>query len=185
MALSDVMRGSQKEQSIKVVDLLKEQELLQAKYFASDDVPFIVRHTEKNEFMENQIVSHYQEVSNALKRYLEIEDTLSAVYAEYTIPIQGFRFTVATGIKLLSEMERVDHDKITGYLIISRHPMAVFLNKCYAGQMNYLSEDTHILDPNGLLGNMTIEDISYRVEKFKIELKYAIEKFNLETEVVS
>lgn len=107
------------------------------------------------------------------------------VYAEYTIVIQRFRFTVATGLRLLKEMEVVDHDKITGHLIISSHPMAVFLNKCYGGQMNYLSEDTYVLDPNGLIGNMSIEDVSYRVEEFKIELKYAIEKFNLETEVMS
>lgn len=185
MALSDIVKGYQKQEKVKVIDLLKEQELLKAKYFDSDDIPFIVRHTEKNEFIEKQMVSHYKEVSNALKRYLQIEDILNGVYAEYTIVIQGFRFTVATGLRLLKEMEMVDHDKITGHLIISSHPMAVFLNKCYGGQMNYLPENTYVLDPNDLLGDMTIEDVSYRVEEFRVELKYAIEKFNNETVVVS
>ena len=185
MALSDIMKDLPKEEKLKVVDLLKEQELLQAKFFASDDVPFIVRYTEKNEFMEEQMAAHYQEVSNALKMYLATEDILSAVYAEYTIKVQGFRFTVATGIKLLKEMEVIDYDRLTGHLLLSQHPMAVFLNKCYGGQMNYLPEETKVLDPNGLLGNIIIEDVACRVKEFKTELKYAIEKFNNKTVIVS
>ena len=180
IALSDVY----KRQKVKVVDLLKEQELLKAEFFASDDVPFIVRSTEKSKYLENQIVSHYNEVSEALRRYLEIEDILSGIYAEYTIQVLGYpRFTVATGLKILREMEHIDRDKLTGRLIISDHPMSVFLNKCYAGQMNYLPEETVVLDPNELLGDSTIEDVSYKVEQFKTELGYAIQKFNNETEV--
>lgn len=186
MALSDIVKGCQREEKIRVVDLLKEQEMLKAKYFASDDVPFIIRSSEENKYLESQMVRHYNEVSDALQRYLEIEDILNAVYAEYTIQVLRYpRFTVATGIKIQKEMEFIDKDKLSGHLIVSQHPMAVFLNKCYAGQMNYLPEDSQVLDPNGLLGDRTIEDVSYRVEEFRVELKYAIEKFNNETVVVS
>lgn len=181
MALSDVY----KRKKVKVVDLLKEQELLKAKYFASDDVPFIIRSSEENDYLEKQMVKHYDEVSDALLRYLEIEDILSVVYAEYTIQVLGYpRITVATAIKILKEMEFIDKDKLSGHLIVSQHPMAVFLNKCYAGQMNYLPEEVKVLDPNDLLDDDTcIEDVSYKVEQFKVELGYALEKFYNETEV--
>ena len=185
MALSDIVKGYQKQEKVKVIDLLKEQELLKAKYFASEDVPFIVRSSEENKYLESQMIRHYNEVSDALQRYLEIEDMLSAVYAEYTIQVLEYpRFTVATGIKILKEMEFIDKDKLSGHLIISQHPMAVFLNKCYANQINYLPEEVKVLDPNELLDDDTcIEDISYKVEQFKIELGYALEKFYNETEV--
>lgn len=62
--------------------------------------------------------------------------------------------------------------------------MVIFLNKCYAGQMNYLPEEVKVLDPNDLLDDDTcIEDVSYKVEQFKVELGYALEKFYNETEV--
>lgn len=185
MALSDTIKRFEMKQKLKVVDLLQEMELLKAQFFADDDVPFIVRGKAENKYLESQMVAHYNEVSKALKRYLMIEDILSGIYAEYTIEVQGYRFSVATGIKLMKEMQVIDHDRVTGHLILSQHPMAIFLNKCYAGSMNYLSEETKILDPNGLLGDTAIEDIIYRVDAFLIELKYAIEKFNLETEVTT
>lgn len=173
-----------KRNNVKVVDLLKDQELLKAKYFASDDVPFIIRSTKENKYLESQMIQHFDEVSDALERYLEIEDILNSLYAEYTVSVLGFpSITVATGIKILKEMEHIDKDKLTGHLIISDHPMSVFLNKCYGGQLNYLPDETVVIDPNNLLGDSTIEDVSYKVEQFKIELGYAIEKFKNETEL--
>ena len=61
---------------MKVVDLLKEQELLKAKYFAETEQGFIleVEEGQDTEYLSEQIKKHYEEVSNALNRYMEIED---------------------------------------------------------------------------------------------------------------
>ena len=167
----------EKKENLKVVDLLKEQELLKAKYFASDDVPFIVKYAEENKYLESQMVAHYQECKKALEKYLKIEDILSGIYAEYTIEVMGFRFTVSTGVQLLRELQSVDHDKLTGHLIVSTHPMCIFLNKCYGGNMNYLPSENVILDPNHLLGDTIIEDVMWKADEFLIELGNAIQRF--------
>ena len=171
---------------MRVVDLLKEQELIKAKYFTETEQGFIIEvdEDEDTQYLSEQICKHYDEVSNALKRYLEIEDILNKTYANTVIHVMGYDFTVATGLKLLREMEQVERDPITGKIIIETHPLGVFLSLCSTPcKFTYSSKSRKYLDPLKLQENIIIEDVLYKVEEFLIELKYAIEKSNNEIEV--
>lgn len=171
---------------MKVVDLLKEQELLKAKYFAETEQGFIleVEEGQDTEYLSEQIKKHYEEVSNALNRYMEIEDILSKVYASTYIQVLGHQFTVATGIKLLHEMTQVVKEPVTRHIVTNYHPMSIFLSMCSApSNFYYSSRKRGYLDPLGLKEDLIIEDVLYKVEEFLTHLRYAIEKSIQETEV--
>lgn len=171
---------------MRVVDLLKEQELIKAKYFVETEQGFIIEvdEDEDTQYLSEQVCKHYEEVSNALRRYMEIEDLLNASYANTVIHVMGYHFTVATGLKLLREMEQVEREPITGKIIIETHPLGVFLSMCSTPcKFTYSSKPRKYLDPMNLQENIIIEDVLYKVEEFLIELKYAIEKSNNEIEV--
>ena len=171
---------------MRVVDLLKEQELIKAKYFVETEEGFILKVDDEDdtELLSEQICKHYEEVSNALRRYMEIEDLLNVSYANTVIHVMGYDFTVATGLKLLREMEQVERDPITGKIIIETHPLGVFLSLCSTPcKFTYSSKSRKYLDPLNLQEDTVIEDVLYKVEEFLIELKYAIEKSNNEIEV--
>ena len=110
---------------MKVVDLYKEQELIKAKYFLETEQGFILEVDESQDtpYLSDQIRRHYREVSDALKRYMEIEDLLSISYANTYITVMGYRFTVATGLKLLQDMEQAKREPVTGNYIVNM--------KCY------------------------------------------------------
>ena len=171
---------------MKVVDLLKEQELIKAKYFVETEEGFILKVDEEDdtELLSEQICKHYEEVSNALRRYMEIEDLLSVSNANTVIHVMGYHFSVATGIKLLRELKQVERDPITGKIIIETHPLGVFLSLCSTPcKFTYSNKSRKYLDPLNLQEDTVIEDVLYKVEEFLIELKYAIEKSNNEIEV--
>ena len=171
---------------MKVVDLLKEQELIKAKYFTETEEGFILKVDDEDdsELLSDQICRHYDEVSDALKRYMEIEDLLNVSYANTVIRVMEASFSVATGLKLLREMEQVEREPITGKYIINAHPMGVFLSMCSTTcKFTYSNKPRKYLDPLNLQDDTVIEDVLYKVEEFLIELKYAIEKSNNETEV--
>ena len=171
---------------MKVVDLLKEQELIKAKYFVETEEGFILKVDDEDdtELLSEQICKHYEEVSNALRRYMEIEDLLNVSYANTVIHVMGYDFTVATGLKLLRELKQVERDPITGKIIIETHPLGIFLSMCSTPcKFTYSSKSRKYLDPLKLQENIIIEDVLYKVEEFLIELKYAIEKSNNEIEV--
>lgn len=189
MALSDVIKNAkllQKPEKLKVVDLLKEQELIKAKYFIETEQGFIVEVSEGQDtpYLSEQICQHYDEVYKALKRYMEIEDMLNASYAKTYIEVLGYRFTVATGLNLLRDVEQVKRDPFSGKLAISTHPLGIFLSMCSVPcKFNYSFQPRTYVDPLGFKEDTIIEDVCYKIEEFLIQLKYAIEKSNNETEV--
>lgn len=171
---------------MRVIDLLMEQELIKAKYFTETEQGFIIEVDDEDdtELLSEQICKHYDEVSNALKRYLEIEDILNASYANTVIHVMGYHFSVATGIKLLRELKQVERDPITGKIIIETHPLGVFLSLCSTPcKFTYSSKSRKYLDPLKLQENIIIEDVCFKEDEFLIQLKYAIEKSNNEIEV--
>jgi len=171
---------------LKVVDLFKEQELIKAKYFLETEQGFILEADESQDtsYLSDQIRRHYKEVSDALKRYMEIEDLLSISYAKTYITVMGYRFTVATGLKLLQDMEQAKREPVTGNYIVNTHPMGIFLSMCSVPcKFCYSCQPKKYLDPLELEGDTVIEDVSYKIEEFLIQLKYEIEKSNNETEV--
>ena len=171
---------------MRVVDLLKEQEHIKAKYFTETEQGFILKVDDEDDtsYLNEQICRRYEEVSNALRRYMEIEDLLNVSYANTVIHVMGYDFTVATGLKLLREMEQVERDPITGKIIIETHPLGVFLSLCSTPcKFTYSSKSRKYLDPLNLQEDTVIEDVLYKVEEFLIDLKYAIEKSNNEIEV--
>lgn len=171
---------------MKVVDLLKEQELIKAKYFTETEQGFILEVAEGQDtsYLSDQICKHYREVSDALKRYMEIEDLLSISYAKTYLNVMGYQFTVATGLKLIQDMEHVKREPITGKYIVNNHPMGLFLSMCSAPlKFNYCCEPRKYIDPLGLKEDTVVEDVLYKVEEFLIQLKYDIEKSNNETEI--
>ena len=189
MALSDVIKNAkllQKPEKLKVVDLLKEQELIKAKYFIETEQGFIVEVSEGQDtpYLSEQICQHYDEVYKALKRYMEIEDMLNASYAKTYIEVLGYHFSVATGLKLLKDMERVEREPITGKYVVNTHPLGIFLSMCSVPcKFNYSFQPRTYVDPLGFKEDTIIEDVCYKIEEFLIQLKYAIEKSNNETEV--
>ncbi len=171
---------------MKVIDLLKEQELIKAKYFTETEQPFILKATDGQDisYLSKQICRHYKELSEQLKRYMEIEDLLRNSDAKTFIKVLGYQFTVATGLKLLREMEQVKRDPITGRIVIDTHPMGVFLSMCSAPcKFIYSSEPINYVDPLGFAGDTVIEDVLFKEEEFLIQLRYAIKKSNNETEI--
>lgn len=173
-------------EKVKVADLLKEQELIKAKYFTETEHPFILAAVEGQDraYVSDQICRHYEEVSEALRRYMEIEDLLNVSYANTFIDVLGYRFTVATGLKLLRDMEQVEREPFTGKFVINNHPMGIFLSMCSPScKYTYADEPREYLDPLGLEGDTVIEDVCCKTEEFLIELKYAIEKSNHEAEI--
>lgn len=170
---------------MKVADLLKEQELLKAKYFTETEQPFIIEVTEEDtSYLSSQICEHYREVSKALKRYMEIEDLLCTSYASTFISVLGYSFTVATGLKLLQEMEQIKREPYTNKYILNTHPFGVFLSMCSVPcKFNYSYEPRKYVDLLGLEDNTVIEDVNYKIEEFLIHLRYAIEKSNNETDI--
>lgn len=186
MSLRNELLGLKQPQKRKVVDLLREQELLKAKYFRETEQPFILYVVEgqDTEYLNNQIVQHHKEVSEALERYMEIEDILNMSYASTFLEVLGYKFSVATGLKLLQDMEQVKREPITGKYIINTHPLGLFLSMCSVPcKFNYTCEPRKLVDPLGLNTETIIEDVNYKIEEFLIELKYAIEKSNRETDI--
>lgn len=179
-------KSLQETKNRKVIDLLREQDLIKAKYFIETEQPFIVQVTEGQDeaYLKEQVQMHYEEVSQALERYMEIEDLLSVSYANTFVEVMGYRFTVATGVKLLQEIEHVKRNPFNGNYMIDNHPMGIFLSMCSVSfKVDYAYEPRRFVDPVGLVGDTVIEDMSYKVEEFLIQLKYAIQKSNYETEV--
>ena len=171
---------------MKVIDLLKEQELIIARYFTETEEGFIIEVSDgqDTQYLSNQICKRYREVSEALKRYMEIEDLLNTSYANTFIHVMGYHFSVATGLKLLKDMERVEREPITGKYVVNTHPLGIFLSMCSVPcKFNYSFQPRTYVDPLGFKEDTIIEDVCYKIEEFLIQLKYAIEKSNNETEV--
>ena len=60
----------------------------------------------------------------------------------------------------------------------------LFLSMCSVPcKFNYTCEPRKLVDPLGLNTETIIEDVNYKIEEFLIELKYAIEKSNRETDI--
>lgn len=173
----------ERQQNMTIADLIKEQELLRAQYF-SDDQPFIleVNDPQSKQYLSEQICQHYEEVSKALNRYMEIEDLLSHAYAKTVITVMGYPFTMATGLRILQDIEQVKRDPVTGDLRITTHPIGIFLSMCSVpDKYVYTNEPKDYVDPLSLLENTVLEDVCYKIDKFLIELKYAIENANYHT----
>lgn len=189
MALSDVIENEEllpKPEKSKVVDLLKEQELIKAKYFIETEQGFIVEVSEGQDtpYLSDQIYLRHKEMHEALERYIEIEDILNASYAKTYIEVLGYRFTVATGLNLLRDVEQVKRDPFSGKLVVSTHPLGIFLSMCSVPcKFNYSKQPRTYVDPLGFEDDTIIEDVCYKIEEFLIQLKYAIEKSNNETEI--
>ena len=108
---------------------------------------------------------------------------LLVVLLQNTVKVRGYRFSVATGLKILKELEEVKIDPTTGHICIVSHPLAVFLSKCCASTYGFGMEDSSFIDPMHLMSNEAVEDVCWRVSQFKTELKYALERFSYETTV--
>ena len=87
---------------MKVVDLIKEQKLILAKYFTEVEEGFIIEVNENDNtsYLSEQICMRYKEVSDALKRYMEIDDKLNKVYSNTYIQVLDYKLSLLTGVKL-------------------------------------------------------------------------------------
>ncbi|MGN0483129.1 MAG: hypothetical protein ACI4HI_06235 [Lachnospiraceae bacterium] len=160
----------------KVIDLLEEQELLKARFFAETERKFVFEETEEMdlELLDSEVCKNYHEMENALKRYLEIEDRLNRSYAKCYIRVFGYRFSVATGLEIL-------HDLLGTPL--RTHPIGVFLSMCSVSDKTaYAKQPRFFVDPMELEDDTVIEAVDSKVERFLIKLKYQIQKSNYENE---
>ena len=173
---------------MKIADLLKEQELIEAKYFAEVEEGFIipVYEGEDTSYLSEQICKRYTEMSNALKRYLQIDDILNEVYAKTFIQVLEYKISMTTGLRLLKDLgsENVERDPATGKLFVKTHPLGIFLNMCSVPfKYVYSAQPIEYLDPLRLSDSIVIEDVLYKLEEFLIQLKHAVDKAIYETEV--
>lgn len=175
---------------MKVVDLIKEQKLILAKYFTEVEEGFIIEVNENDNtsYLSEQICMRYKEVSDALKRYMEIDDKLNKVYSNTYIQVLDYKLSLLTGVKLLEKLGQGDNevlrDPATGKLIEKVHPMGVFLNMCSIPcKYTYSNKPREYLDPLGLADSIVIEDVLYKLEEFLIQLDCVIDKAINEIEV--
>lgn len=170
---------------MKVIDLLRERERIELKYFTGihnsyvEDVDKEMSPTEKSQ-IKNNLVMKYHMAEEQLKKYLELSDKLHESNARTYIDILGYPMTVQTALEVLSRSEIIKSPLM--YLPSSGkpHPLAWFSE---VGTLPDIVVDEHLerLDPMHLCEDVL--DKANPLEELKMELSYAIKISNCITDV--
>lgn len=170
---------------VKVIDLLRERELIELKYFTGihnpcvEDVDKEMSPTEKSQIINN-LVMKYHMAEEQLKKYLELSDKLHESNARTYIEILGYPMTVQTALEVLARSGITANPLMYLPSAEKCHPLTWFRE---IGTFPDIVVDEHLerLDPMHLC-----EDVLNKanpLEELKMELSYAIKISNCITDV--
>lgn len=172
---------------MKVVDLLKEQNVLKLKYFNNcaclvEPVDEFESAVEKSQASE-RIIKRHAETEKALKRYNELSDRLNVSNANTYIEVMGYRLSVASALDCLRSIETnpmtLAFGSLPSPMTVIQHSITTYLDMTNVSQDNFDIErwldPLHVVKCDGELKSV--------IGEFQLELRCAITKSDCVTEV--